>query len=424
VTTHTEIDQHLARVRHPKSVRCWISKRTFNFETDFDVISSDLLLNHIAGNTALLINPVSPEDLFKEDDPFLTLATLIVSQHRHSINNLYKNFLDYKAATGWDCQIIKKDEEASLLGSAFLKRGKEISLQERIDFLLNATTLEQFEFDDISNRIESNEWISPQERSNFHRTAMEKFYRQKISADLIEFDGQKNVRSGIRRFEQLTSPEIIERTKEFLGLAKRRTQQLKILEDKDSSIVLLVILLMSAGVYRNYVFDTVVEYTAEDLGRFIKISSEYKALQEGQFELTVQRNIHLKPTEHLSKLLKLVGLNQKICRRVAEGAKRTNVYHLDPDHLKQVSGIVAQRDRYRDNPWDFINDAYGFSPHSSSGDNEYLQRNRYPRFDLENLPATRTNNELRQRSRSRGRNNPEKVIENRIPSDVSQLPKS
>lgn len=220
VTTHTEIDQHLARVRHPKSVRCWISKRTFNFETDFDVISSDLLLNHIAGNTAILINPVSPENLFKEDDPFLTLATLIASQQRHSINNLYLNFIDYKSSTGWDSQIIKKDAEESVLGSAFLKRGKSITLQERIDLLLDTMSLEQFEFEDISNRIESNEWISPQERASFLRTAIEKFYRQKISADLIEFDGQKNMRSGIRRFEQLTSPAVIDRTKEFLGLAK------------------------------------------------------------------------------------------------------------------------------------------------------------------------------------------------------------
>lgn len=424
VTTHTEIDQHLARVRHPKSVRCWISKRTFNFETDFDVISSDLLLNHVAGNTSVLINPVMPEELFKEDDPFLTMASLIVSQHRHSINNLYENFLDYKAATGWDSQIIQKDEEESLLGSAFLKRGKSITLQERIDLLLNAMTLEQFEFDDISNRIESNEWISSHERASFLRTAIEKFYRQKISADLIEFDGQKNVRSGIRRFEQLKSQAAIERTKEFLGLEKRRTQQLKILEDKDSSIVLLVILLMSAGVYRNYVFNTDIEYTAEDLGRFIKISSEYKALQEGQFQLTVQRNIHLKPTEHLSKLLKLVGLNQKICRRVADGAKRTNIYHLVPDRLKQLSDIVAQRDLYRDNPWDFINDAYGFSPHKHSGVDDYLERGTYPRFNSKNLTAERTNDEKRQRRRSRGRNNSEKVIENRIPPDISQLPKS
>lgn len=422
VTTHTEIDQQLGRVRNPKAVRCWVSKRTFNFETDFDVISSDLLLNHVAGNTAPFIDPVNPEDLYKEGDRFLTMASLIVSQQRNSINQLYDNFIFYKATTGWDSKIIEKDEEESLDGSAFLKRGKLITLQERIELLLNATTLEKFAFEDISSKIESNEWISPDERANFQRTAIEKFYRVKISADLIKYDDQRNIRSSIIKFEYLTTPSLLEKVTEFLGLAKRSRKQLRIFEDKESSIVLLVILFMSAGIYRNCAFNPNIEYCVEDLAKFIGNSYKYKAQQEGQFGISVQKNIASKPTEHLSKLLNLVGLKQKRSRRVADGTKRTNIYRLDQDHLKLVSDRVAQRDRYRDNPWDFINSAYGFSPRLPSEDDEYSQRKPFPRFNDEILPANKTFDELRQRRRSRGRNNPEKVIENRIPTNINKLP--
>ena len=151
-----------------------------------------------------------------------------------------------------------------------MKRGKLITLQERIDLLLNATTLDQFAFEDISGRIESNVWISPDERANFQRTAIEKFYRVTISADLIKYDDQRNIRSSIIKFEYLTTPSLLEKVTEFLGLAKRSRKQLRIFEDKESSIVLLVILFMSAGIYRNCVFNPDIEYCVDDLARFTK----------------------------------------------------------------------------------------------------------------------------------------------------------
>ena len=42
VNTHTDIDQQLARVRNPGSVKVWISPQRFNFETNFDVIRDDI----------------------------------------------------------------------------------------------------------------------------------------------------------------------------------------------------------------------------------------------------------------------------------------------------------------------------------------------------------------------------------------------
>ena len=53
VNTHTDIDQQISRVRHPEKVKVWISPRTFNFETEFNVIKTDLLSDHILANTSV-----------------------------------------------------------------------------------------------------------------------------------------------------------------------------------------------------------------------------------------------------------------------------------------------------------------------------------------------------------------------------------
>ena len=140
-------------------------------------------------------------------------------------------------------------------------------------------------------------------------------------------------------------------------------------------------LFTAAGIYRNCAFIPDAEYTTKNLTKFIEISKQYKGYQEGILEITVQETLASKPVEHLSKLLRLVGLTQKIYRRFADGDARINVYRIDQQRFDQITNFVKQRDRYRDNPWDFINSAYGFTPTVAKHDDEYIVENPFTLFD-------------------------------------------
>lgn len=63
INIHTEIDQQISRVRHPKEIGVWVSPARFNFETQFEVVRSDALRSRLAKVVVSLVPfaiPVQP----------------------------------------------------------------------------------------------------------------------------------------------------------------------------------------------------------------------------------------------------------------------------------------------------------------------------------------------------------------------------
>ena len=91
ITTHLEFDQQLAPVRHPGAVKVWVNPRRFHFETEFDVVKRDALERSLFKN--LLIGYADTgEPEYQENDAFLEMASLILSEERASKNCLKANF--------------------------------------------------------------------------------------------------------------------------------------------------------------------------------------------------------------------------------------------------------------------------------------------------------------------------------------------
>ena len=96
VNTHLDIDQQISRVRQPGQIKVWLSHREFNFETDFEVVKADLIHNHFVQNSIIGFDPVTHNEIFDENNPFLRLMSLIVSQQRFSKNKIKNNFIVHK----------------------------------------------------------------------------------------------------------------------------------------------------------------------------------------------------------------------------------------------------------------------------------------------------------------------------------------
>ena len=142
---------------------------------------------------------------------------------------------------------------------------------------------------------------------------------------------------------------------------KKNTAKMKIIKDPNAGIVLLSDLLSTAGIYKNHTFLTNIEFSSETLKDFIAKSVEYKKYQEGLLGINVQSDIYEKPTQHLSKLLNLVGLKQNPSRKEQVSGIRRNLYKIDKDRLDLVLSIVERRKQYAEDRWEFIHQLHGRS---------------------------------------------------------------
>ena len=91
INSHFDIDQQLARVRHPKCVNVWIAPAKYDFEIDNAVTRSDAAEKHSIDAGA----------------PILDMAGEIISLQRSSKNDLRTNFINYKIDQNWKIELLK-----------------------------------------------------------------------------------------------------------------------------------------------------------------------------------------------------------------------------------------------------------------------------------------------------------------------------
>ena len=148
ITTHFDFDQQLARVRHPGAVKVWVSPRTFKFDTAVDVVKKDILRDNLYKNLLVGFDEFG-RSAYLEDDPFLDMASLIVSQQRASKNNLKRHFIELKKRQGYAVTMIEPDGTLQFEGQKLAKLGKSLSAKKRVGALLGAPPLKKSELEDI-----------------------------------------------------------------------------------------------------------------------------------------------------------------------------------------------------------------------------------------------------------------------------------
>lgn len=209
INSHFEIDQQIARVRHPGSVHVWVSPSTFKFETDFGVVRDDYLHDQmidlsVTGRHSQTGLPVGGID------PFFIMAAMITTIQRASKNKLKRNFIDYKERNGWTVQYQNLDEEMIGLGRSAFKKGRNAKDLDDIEQILSAKTFNRVEYIEFKKKIESNDGVtSSDELHSFRKTNLEHFYGEPVTSELIEKDDRGNYSKRVKRFESLIgSPDV------------------------------------------------------------------------------------------------------------------------------------------------------------------------------------------------------------------------
>ena len=370
INTHFEIDQQLRRVRHPKEVHIWISPVRFNFETEFEIVKEEYLNQNYLLN--IYHQQLMTDKLINTSNTliinFLTMAALVTVNQRASKNKLKKNFIDYKKLDGWEIVEVAQDESEMKAGNAFYKLGKDKLNDEIIEAILNAPPLNNRQYDDIIERMESNtEEVNRKEQFSLLRTNLELFYRCKINRELIVNDKFGGLRRGIKTYENVTDKIIIDSIKLSKNINSHNTNNLNIIEsilpNRNSKIILLVKLFEKTSIYRDGKFLSDVVYTANDLENFIIHLIELKPYIENHLGLNIRRDAIKNPVQQLKVLLDQVGLGQIFAKKQVINGKSACTYKLDDVKLNRVM-ITTLRRKSNDIQWAFFNRLHGFESES------------------------------------------------------------
>lgn len=351
ITTHFDFDQQLARVRHPGAVRVWITPRWFRFDTAVEVIKRDILRDGLYKNLLTGFDEVG-RPVYLDDDPFLDMASLIVSQQRASKNELRRNFIQLKKRQGYTVSMIERDEAIWLEGQGLARLGKHLSATKRVAALLGAASLKKSEYQDIKGRLKENDEVSETEKWSFQRTSIERFYREQITPSLIELDDGGKYRGKVARFEAITRKMQLARNVklmtgdlrsilEIVG-ATSLGAQLRFVKQTSDIVTTVCYLLHRTPLMRDGVL-TRTTLTMADLGEFAGAMLAYKPIIENVLDLEVRADVHVKPMTQLNAILKLVGLSCKPLQKKKAKGRIIYPYRLDQPSYDRMLQLVEKR---------------------------------------------------------------------------------
>jgi len=363
VNSHTEIDQQLSRVRHPKSVKVWISPRTFNFETNFDVIKADLITSNAIANTASDQRVHITDQVFSDDSRFLRTAALILSTQRESKNNLKAKFIEYKKAQGWIAIPVSTPDDMKF-GSEILKIGKQLEKKDYAEKLLHSKPLDEQEFNRIEEILHDDDGqrVSNSEFFSYQRMNLEIFYCRPIDDQMIDVDNKWKLRRQYASYKRYIEYDNIAKynywNKHFN--IKYLQKRLSTITDDRSVPYLLYGLLSQTPFFVNKKFDLTIDFNNDDLSKFANTCIKLKSIIETQMGINVRADVMDKANFQLGQFLKIIGIRTINSRIEKKDGKKIYFYKLDEDSIKLMDDLLLLNDQ-RQRPWELINARYGFN---------------------------------------------------------------
>ena len=361
INTHLDIDQQLARVRHPKSVHVWVSPDFYTFETNLGVIVDDHMAEYAVEvfHQQFLIEPPTLTELA----PLTATAALVLAKERTSKNNLKRNFIRYKI--NQDIVVNKVDEDQAQINAG--EKYKEISnllLNEKVcEELMQAPTLNKCDYLAVKAKMQSNhEYVSKSEKHSYYKTNIELFFRQPIDSSLIFEVSNRRLKTHVHWFEQLTDDEIYK----YINYSNWRNKEFKSNAKVFSSFVIRSVILRGllelTPVFQDLKFDCDVVYTANDLSKFAQACKTHKTYIETQLNIAVRSDVLKKPTQQLTRILGCIGLVQdKVRTKTNYDKSKTYYYQLNQNAFEQMHRFMHHRTNVETKGWDYVDRAYGFN---------------------------------------------------------------
>ena len=298
-----------------------------------DVLERSLFKNLLVGYSD------SGQPKYNENDPFLEMAALILSEQRASKNNLKNHFIRHKQREGFVVEQVESDEDLMAQGKGIVARGKQLSHEQYCNALLSASPLTRSGFNRTSEALRRGERVSELERASYEKTNLELFYREETSEGLIALDDRRRFRRKVSLYETafgnpMTNP---------IGDRNHFDGQLKLIvseKDRASAVSHLIGLtpLLKDG---KFCPETIIDQS--DLGKLVETMVSAKASVENVLGIEVRSDIHIKPVQQLGALLGMVGLKLERVQTQKDQGRKIYRYRIEPEFLERMKGIVERR---------------------------------------------------------------------------------
>lgn len=339
VNTHFDIDQQLARVRHPKAIRVWVAGQTFGFETDPNVIRQEAEDNGTLSDALLGIRP---DGSLVVDEPYLRIYARVVSDARASKNRLRHNLHELRVRNGWQVESVASDTAESKEGEKKLEQAKAAVKAKYNAALCAADKIDQDQYRTLRERSAAGGMLTKQEELSMRRREVELFYRTDITLELAELDDRGAYRDKVRLMEVYLTPLEYLKTR---AMAEHDAEYLP--TDRSHEMlkkVLLHELLVAAGIADD---DTPIKpdvyVTKESLGQFVEVCQRNRSKIQELFGLYVRKDVSRTAVRQLRDILELMGVGLGGIDRKKQGGVTTNVYPFDAGSWEVMKEIVERR---------------------------------------------------------------------------------
>lgn len=336
VTSHFDIDQQLCRVRHPKSVKVFISPQKFNFEIEPDVIKRECIANGRVTDTLIGYDDRN-DPIFDHDDKMLTLYAEVTALNRASKNNLRKHFIDLKKYNGYEVVEVSRDEEESNVGNEASKNAKESLKFEYANLILMAKKLTSSEVEELKQKKNT----TMLDEARLDRYFIEKFYGEEITAELIALDNNKKFQTQIRMMEIFSGSD------EYL--TNRDAAQLeKVASDRQNSLLikkLLYDLFFHAGLvdeHGKFIDGKLI--AKNELNGFVDVCKQRELDIQNLLGIAIRRgDLVQKPMTQLGQFLKMIGGKWAKVKKADVNGERVIFYQVDMQQIEIAQKYASRR---------------------------------------------------------------------------------
>ena len=346
INTHFDIDQQLARVRNPKRVCVWISAEECNFETDANVIKTEL---QSCSDNFDSIDEETGKRKYRSEPLYEAIYSSVTAMQRASKNKVLKNFRDLKKSNGWIIEDVEKDDKLALKGKGVLDSGKELRKQDRTDGILDADPIGPSSYTNLRNRKKSAKNWPVANEFKMRRYELEYFYREELTPEMLELDNEGKYKNCVKEFELIYLS-----VEKFRESAERDVDQLvgdqaKLAQRK----ALYLALFSAAGILTpDNQFDTTKEFECSDLTEFVKECRKRKVKIELLLNIPLRSDLKANAVQQLSTFLKNVGLSLTKLKPHTVNGKKLYTYTLDADALAKIQKVCNWRaDEVRRMAW-------------------------------------------------------------------------
>jgi hypothetical protein len=331
ITTHFDFDQQLARVRHPKAVKAWISPQISYLETDPNVIK-EFCITSGEITDALTGYDASGHPMYDTNDKILTLYADVTSMSNASKNNSKKHFIDLKMNNGWLVNHVMEDETGFLDIKKNIRDAKNLIEENDLTGLLNAKELSKFEFDLIRQKS----ILNKSESLSCRKFLIEKFYGQDISLDLLKLDNIGKFRKQLRMMALFRSNPFSLAESD----AKRNASHVIDRDNNSMKANLLIELLPKTGITDSHgKFNLDLEITNSELKEFAMACSHKSHEIYTLLGIKIRADVHRKAMTQLNIILNTIGMKmQESGHTDNKQGKRTFFYKVD----KKLHDLIFQ----------------------------------------------------------------------------------